>query len=59
MEQVIAELVELNKKVNVIVEVIKKPESKFFRMMEILGDAVGIIGILAVVDIIRNWILGG
>ena len=39
--------------------VLKKPESKFFKIMEIVGDAVGIIGILAVVDIIRNWVFGG
>jgi hypothetical protein len=38
---------------------LKKPENIFFKIMEIVGDAVGIIGILAVVDIIRNWILGG
>jgi hypothetical protein len=29
------------------------------RLMEIVGNAVGIIGILAIVDIIRDWILGG
>jgi hypothetical protein len=39
--------------------VLKKPENIFFKIMEIVGDAVGIIGILVVVDIIRNWILGG
>jgi hypothetical protein len=59
MEQIIAELKELNKKVDIIVDIIKKPESKFFKLLEIIGNAVGIIGILAIVDIIRNWILGG
>jgi hypothetical protein len=39
--------------------VIKRPENKFFKSMEIVGNAVGIIGILAAVDIIKNWILGG
>jgi len=42
-----------------IVEIIQKPENKFAKLMEIIGNAVGIIGILAVVDIIRIWILGG
>ena len=59
MEQVIAELVELNKKADVIVGIMQKPESKFLKLMEIVGNAVGIIGILAIVDVIRNWILGG
>ena len=59
MEQIIAELKELNQKVDIIVNILKKPESKFFKLLEIIGNAVGIIGILAIVDIIRNWILGG
>jgi hypothetical protein len=59
IEQVITELAELNKKVDVIIGIMKEPENKFLKLMEITGDAVGIIGILAIVDIIRNWILGG
>ena len=59
MEQVIAELADLNKKVGTIIDILKKPESKFLKLMEIIGNVVGIIGILAIVDIIRNWIFGG
>jgi hypothetical protein len=59
IEQVITELAELNKKVDVIIGIMNEPENKFLKFMEIVGDAVGIIGILAIVDIIRNWILGG
>jgi hypothetical protein len=59
VEQVIAELAELNKKADVIIDIMKKPESKFIRLMEIICNVVGIIGILAAVDIIRNWIIGG
>jgi hypothetical protein len=59
IEQVITELAELNKKVDVIIGIMKEPENKFLKLMEIVGDAVGIIGILAIVDIIRSWILGG
>ena len=59
MEQALAELVKLNDNVKIIVETIQKPESKFLKLLEIVGNAVGIIGILAIVDIIRHWILGG
>ena len=59
IEQVITELAELNKKVDVIIGIMNEPENRFLKLMEIVGDAVGIIGILAIVDIIRNWILGG
>jgi hypothetical protein len=59
MDQVISELVKLNEKADAIIDIMQKPESKFLKLMEIVGNAVGIIGILAVIDIIRNWILGG
>ena len=59
MEQVISELTELNKKVDVIIDILKKPENKYLKIMEIVGNAVGIIGILAIVDILKTWILGG
>ena len=42
-----------------VLVVLKKPENKFLRLMEIVGNAVGIIGILAVADIVKNWIFGG
>ena len=59
MEQVINELTELNKKVDVIIGIMNKPENKFMKIMEFASNAVGIIGILAVVEIVRMWILGG
>ena len=42
-----------------VLAALKKPENKFLRLMEVVGNAVGIIGILAVVDVVKNWILGG
>jgi len=59
MELVIKELTELNKKVDVIIGIMNKLENKFLKIMEFISNAVGIIGILAVADIIRAWILGG
>jgi CBS domain-containing protein len=59
MEQTVVELIKLNEKVDAIIDIMEKPESKFLKLMEVVGNAVGIIGILAIVDIIRNWVLGG
>jgi hypothetical protein len=59
MEQVVVQLTELNKKADMIIDIMKKPENRFMKFLEIVGNAVGIIGILAVVDIIRNWFFGG
>ena len=59
MEQIVTELITLNKKVDVLINILQKPENKFIKLMEIVCNIVGIVGILAVVDIIRTWILGG
>jgi hypothetical protein len=59
MEQIVNELTELNKKVDVIIGIMNKPENKFLKVMEFVSNAVGVIGILAIVEIIRMWIFGG
>ena len=59
MEKVIEELAAINKTLEGILEVMKKPESKFEKGLEYGGAGVGILGILSIVDIIRRWLLGG
>jgi len=59
VEQIITELSALNKKADIIIGIMQKPENKFMKVMEIIGNAVGILSILAIVDIIRTWIFGG
>ena len=59
MGQIVTELEKLNKKADVIIGIMLTPEKKYVRIMGIVGDAVSIIGILAILDLIRNWITGG
>jgi hypothetical protein len=59
MGQIVTELENLNKKADVIIGIMLTPEKKYVRIMEIVGNAVSIIGILAIADLIRNWITGG
>jgi len=51
------------KKTNKILEdisnTIKTPKTMLERILEYGGAGVGILGILSIIDIIRNWILGG
>ena len=56
---VVAELEKLNKKADVIIGIMQKPVNKLYKIMEIVGNVVGIISILAIVELIRNWIIGG
>ena len=59
MEQVVAELSELNRKVEAIVVILKTPENKALKLLGIVASVATIAGILAIVDIVRNWISGG
>ena len=56
---VVAELEKLNKKADVIIGIMQKPRNMVVKTMEIVGNGVSIIGILAIVELIRNWIIGG
>ena len=56
---VVAELEKLNKKADVIIGIMQTPRNKVLKTMEIAGNAVTIIGILAIVELIRRWIIGG
>ena len=55
----VAELVKLNKKADVIIGIMQTPQNMVVKVMEIVGNAVGIISVLAIVELIRNWIIGG
>jgi hypothetical protein len=55
----VAELVKLNKKADVIIGIMQTPRNKLLKLMEIVGNAASIIGILAIIDLIRNWTIGG
>jgi hypothetical protein len=59
MGEVIGQLKEINSKLDTLISVLKKPESKMARVFEIVAVGVGILGILSIIDVIRNWILGG
>ena len=55
----VAELIKLNKKADVIIGIMQTPQNMVVKVMEIVGNAVGIISVLAIVELIRNWIIGG
>ncbi|MDR0441889.1 MAG: hypothetical protein LBH44_00610 [Treponema sp.] len=39
-----------------VLEIMARPQSKVVQMFNIAGTAVGILGILAIIDIIVSWI---
>ena len=59
MERAVEELEKLNSKADKIIAIMEKPENRFMKVMVIVGNAVTIAGIIAIAEIIRNWIIGG
>ena len=42
-----------------ILMLLSKPEKIVVRVLEIGAAVVSVLGILSIIDIIRNWIIGG
>jgi hypothetical protein len=60
MREIIDELRKLNYNISEIHEVMKMSQkNKFMQVFDAVGAIVAILGLVAIVDIIRNWILGG
>ncbi|MCL2600769.1 MAG: hypothetical protein FWD88_06275 [Treponema sp.] len=59
MDQIVSELKALNEKADAIIGIMQRPENRLYRLLEILSNAVGIIGVLAIVELVRTWISGG
>jgi hypothetical protein len=59
MGQIVTELEKLNKKADVIIGIMLTPEKKYVTIMQIIVNAISIIGILSIVELVRSWITGG
>jgi preprotein translocase subunit Sss1 len=58
-EEIVKQLEHINETLEGMLEFMKKPESKFLKVLEVTGAGVSILGVLSVIDIIRTWITGG
>jgi len=56
MERTFEQLERINQKLDEMIGIMKKPENKLLRILEIIGNVVTIVSVLAIVEIIRNWI---
>jgi hypothetical protein len=59
MRRIIGQLERMNETLEGMLNFMKKPESKLARVFDIAATGVGILGILSIIDIVRNWILEG
>ena len=56
MDKNTEQLVELNKKLDIIINIMNKPENRWIRIIEIGGTIITIMSILSVIDIIKKWL---
>ena len=55
IELAIAELTELNKKADVLIGLLGKPENRVEKLLETTGAVVTVMSILSIIDILRHW----
>lgn len=53
-----AVLLHMSETLDKILGVLSKPQNKFVRIFEIVATGIAILGVLTVIDVIKNW-LGG
>jgi len=59
MEEVVDKLDDIHKTLEGIRQILGTPESKVMIVLKYIGAGVGAFGILSIIEIIRQWIIGG
>ena len=59
MENIGEKLDNINNTLEGIRQILGTPENKVMTILKYVGAVVGVLGILTVVEIIRQWIMGG
>ena len=59
MEQIAEKLEDINKTLKKMLDIMPKPAGKIQQVLEMMVLFVGLFGIIALVDIVRNWFFGG
>jgi len=56
MEKTIQQLEEVNKKLDTIIGIMKKPENRAVKVLELIATVAGVLSILGIIDVLRNWL---
>ena len=55
-EKVIEQLDRLNKKLDVIIDIMKKPGNRLIKILELAAAIAGVLSILSIIELIRQWL---
>jgi hypothetical protein len=56
MEKTIEQLEEVNKKLDTIIGIMKIPENRAVKVLELIATVAGVLSILGIIDVLRNWL---
>jgi len=58
MEKIAEKLDNINKTLEGILKILSQPENKIMTVFKYVGAGVSALGILSVIELIRQWIIG-
>jgi len=56
MEKVDLHLEKISGKLDVIIDIMQRPENRFIRVLEIAGTIITVVSLLSVIDTLRHWL---
>jgi len=56
METAIEQLEAINKKLDTIIGIMKIPENKVIKVLELIATVAGVMSILGIIDVLKNWL---
>ena len=56
MEKVDLHLENISGKLDVIIDIMQKPENRFIRVLEIAGTIITVVSLLSVIDTLWHWL---
>jgi preprotein translocase subunit Sss1 len=59
MDKIVEKLDNINKTLEGILNVLSTPENKAMTVLKYAGAGVSALGLLGIVEIVRQWIMGG
>jgi len=56
MEKTNEQLEEVNRKLDTIIGIMRTPENRAVKILELIATVAGVLSILGIIDVLRNWL---
>jgi len=55
-EKAVLHLENLDRKMDVIIGIMQAPENKLLKILEMIATVAGVLSLLGILDVLRNWL---